>query len=95
MHAKWVTPRTLSGRQHCAGHDPRREILDYLHAHPAAADTVAGIVDWWLPRQRWETATAAIQRALDDLVTRGVVDEVVSDVGTTLYRLHRPRGPHA
>lgn len=54
--------------------DPRQEIIDYLHAHPSAADTVDGIIQWWLVRQRYETAQDVIQKALDDLVEQGILD---------------------
>jgi len=56
--------------------------------HPTAADSLDGILDWWLPRQRYETARLAIQHALDDLVRLGVVDEFVRGK-TRLYRLSR------
>ena len=72
------------------GPDPRLEILDYLRNHPSAADTLEGIVEWWLPRQRHETATKAIQQALDDLVKSGLVDELASDIAPRLYRLCEP-----
>lgn len=89
MAAKHLTPPTE--RQRRAGSDPRRDILAYLRAHPSAADTADGIADWWLPRPLIEAGNAAaIQLALDDLVSRGIVDEIASDIGTTLYRLHRP-----
>ena len=68
--------------------DPRQEIVDYFRLHPAATDSLEGIVTWWLPLQRYETARMKIQKALDDLVRDGVVDQV--DYGDThLYRLSR------
>lgn len=53
--------------------DPRQEIIEYLRAHPSAGDTVDGIIQWWLPLQRYETAKDAIQKALNDLVEQGIV----------------------
>ena len=53
------------------------EILSYLRAHPQAADTVDGIVEWWLPRQRHDEAVDRVQHALDELVARGLVDKIV------------------
>ena len=67
--------------------DPRAEIIAYLQAHPSAADSLDGIVDWWLPRQRYETARSAIQKALDDLAAQGIVEELISSHGARLYRL--------
>lgn len=64
---------------------PSDEILRYLRAHPQAADTVDGIVMWWLPRQRYEEAVDRVQYALDDLVTRGLVDRITLVDGTVLY----------
>ena len=85
-----MTPNRKIPRRRAAGvvHDPRLEIVGYLCRHPAAADSLDGIVDWWLPQQRYETARAAIQEALDDLLQRGVVDEFVRGE-TRLYRLSR------
>jgi Fe2+ or Zn2+ uptake regulation protein len=64
---------------------PSDEILRYLRAHPQAADTVDGIVMWWLPRQRHEEDLDRVQRALDDLVARGLVDRITLVDGTVLY----------
>jgi hypothetical protein len=95
MDMKRTIAVSLDGGETNTGNDPRAEILAYLRGHPAAADTVDGIIEWWLPRQRYETAKAAIQRALDDLVAEGKIDELVSDVGTRLYRLRRGGGEGA
>lgn len=72
--------------------DPRVEIVTYLRAHPSACDSLEGIVDWWLPRQRYEMAKAAIQRALDDLVRQGVVEQNALGDGSYLYRLAAQSG---
>ena len=72
------------------GVDPRAEIVAYLRAHPSAADSLEGIIDWWLPQQRYETAKAVIQRALNDLAQQGIVEEVTLGPGVRLYRLAKP-----
>ena len=64
---------------------PSAEILRYLRTHPQAADTVDGIVMWWLPRQRYEEAVDRVQHAVDDLVARGWVDRITLVDGTVLY----------
>jgi hypothetical protein len=61
------------------------EILRYLRAHPQAADTVDGIVEWWLPRQRYDEAVDQVQLVLDELVARGLVDQITLVDGTVLY----------
>jgi Fe2+ or Zn2+ uptake regulation protein len=78
---------TDSGSGPYTGTDPRLEIIEYLHLHPYAADTVDGIIHWWLSRQRYETAKAVIQRALEDLVNQGVIDCVEAADNTRVFRL--------
>ncbi len=50
-----------------------REIERYLDAHPNAADSVEGILRWWLTRQRYEQSAEHVARALEHLVSAGVV----------------------
>lgn len=69
------------------------EILRYLRAHPAATDSLDGIVDWWLPRQRYETAKADLESVLQQLVHRGAVEAVELADGSRLYRLPRRGQP--
>lgn len=61
------------------------DILRYLRTHPQAADTVDVIVQWWLPRQRYDDAVSRVQHALDELAVRGLVDKIVLMDGTVLY----------
>jgi Fe2+ or Zn2+ uptake regulation protein len=61
------------------------EILRYLRAHPQAADTVDGIVEWWLPQQRYDETVDQVQLVLDELVARGLVDQITLVDGTVLY----------
>ena len=72
--------------------DPRQEILEYLKAHPFAADTVDGILQWWLPLQRYETAKEVIQTALEDLIKQGVVDYIDMGNGRRVFRLAAGHG---
>jgi Fe2+ or Zn2+ uptake regulation protein len=72
----------------------RDEILKYLGAHPQAADTVEGIANWWLPRQRYEEDIQKVQQALDGLVERGLVAKTTLADGTILYEhLKQSSGP--
>src|SRR3954464_14406165 len=67
--------------------DPRLEVQAYLNTHPSAADTLDGIIQWWLPIQRYETSKDVIQKALDNLVQQGIVEYVETGDGRRIFRL--------
>jgi hypothetical protein len=75
----------------CAGTSSGREVEDavlgYLATHPDAADTLEGIVTWWLPRQRFETERVRIERVLDELVAHGKLRCDRLPHGPVLYAL--------
>lgn len=61
------------------------EILDYLKAHPQAADTLDGIADWWLIRSRYLRGLQQVKGAVELLVERGLVIERSQPDRSTLY----------
>jgi hypothetical protein len=60
-------------------------IARYLTEHPGAADTLGGIQRWWLSQQRPLHQTAHVQKALDWLVHRGMVEKRVLGDGQVIY----------
>jgi hypothetical protein len=62
-----------------------QEVETYLARHPEAADSIDGIIRWWLPRLRLEEAIAELERALDLLVARGVMTKRQLPDGRWLY----------
>ena len=62
-------------------------VVAYLREHRDAADTLDGIVQWWLPRQRYETQRTRIEQALQQLVAAGVLNCERLPHGETLYAL--------
>lgn len=73
-----------------------REILAYLDAHPDAADSLEGVVQWWILHERFLRGVRAVHRALDRLVDRGEVERVAGPDGRPLYRAgprRRARSP--
>jgi hypothetical protein len=63
------------------------QIKRYLAKHPGAADTVAGICDWWLPG----VPEPLVQRALDELMSEGLVKRHEVPGGRPVYsRATRP-----
>ncbi|HEY8327442.1 MAG TPA: hypothetical protein VIO59_03195 [Rhodanobacter sp.] len=74
-----------------------RSVLAYLHSHPQAADTLRGIVNWWLPRQRYEISCQRIEHVLGRLVTEGLLHRDELPDGEVLYALNdhtKPPRPH-
>lgn len=67
-----------------------KAILDYLRKHPEAQDTLAGIDQWWLPRQDVKSRTATIKEALNELVTAGLISEHEGKDAQISYRLTKP-----
>lgn len=70
----------------------RGEIIDYLRSHPEAADTIDGILDWWIPAQRYENAKKEIEQVLHELVVQGLIEEVMLGNRNRLYRLPSGKG---
>jgi hypothetical protein len=68
-------------------------VLAYLQKHPEAADTLEGIVSWWLPQQRYETDRERIGRVLSELVTHGKLRCEHLPGGAVLYALNRSGSP--
>ena len=63
-----------------------KEIVRYLDVHPQAGDSAEGIAHWWLKRQRVSEAVEDVERALDYLVTKGVLTTVDSSNSGKIYR---------
>lgn len=82
----------MSPRQNQKQNDWREvehAVLAYLAQHPDAADTLEGIVSWWLPQQRYETERRRIESALGHLVDRGQLRRDRLPGGAALYALNR------
>jgi hypothetical protein len=65
------------------------EIRAYLDAHPEAADTLDGIVQWWIVHQRFLRGVQAAGRALDELVAQGVLEKIRTADGRDIFRARR------
>jgi len=65
--------------------DVATAILGYLEEHPHGMDTLEGIAEWWIARQRVRVQVATVARVLERLTEGGAV-EVVSANGHRLYR---------
>jgi hypothetical protein len=66
------------------------EIRAYLKAHPDAADTLDGIVQWWIVHQRFLQGIRAAERALERLVGEGEVEKIQTPDGRVIFRAARP-----
>lgn len=79
-------------------HDIRvtaRQIADYLEQHPKSADTLDGVVNWWLRRQRYTEARHIVEQALLKLIDEHKVERRVRNDGSTLYaRSEAKNGEH-
>jgi len=64
------------------------KILRYLTQNPNAADTVEGILEWWLPRQSMAEEQKVVERALDYLVERNLILMVQPADARKHYRLN-------
>lgn len=61
-------------------------LSEYLLSHRKAADTLEGIRDWWLPKERFPSVgVEALELALEKLVLRGELARVESVGGLVLY----------
>ncbi len=64
------------------------DILAYLTNHPAAQDTVEGIVQWWILDKRIQDSIVEVQRALDRLVSRQLLIETKRVGAGSVYSIN-------
>lgn len=62
-------------------------ILRYISTRPDAGDTLEGVRDWWLARQRYEDSYSDVAAALRLLIERGQAEAVPSADGHVIYRV--------
>ena len=66
-------------------------IMDYMNEHPQAMDTLEGIAEWWIMRQRVRVDVEALARVLNHLTDQGVLERLGSG-DTARYRLKIQHG---
>jgi len=62
-----------------------QKITRYLEQHPQAADTMEGVVQWWLTRQHFDQTWGTVHKALEYLVATGNVAKQVTTEGKIVY----------
>src|SRR5262245_24335739 len=62
-----------------------RKILSYLERNPNARDTLRGIVDWWLLKQRILESKSEVEAAVESLVGKGRLSEHLGVDGQVSY----------
>lgn len=75
-----------------------RELLAYLADHPAAKDSLDGIVQWWLLERKIRQQVDLVSEVLDALVREGRLAEECGPDGTIRYclmQMQSPEGPDA
>ncbi|WP_432453216.1 MULTISPECIES: hypothetical protein [unclassified Agarivorans] len=67
--------------------DIKLVILRYLQQHPGSEDSLAGITDWWVKRQRFDDSMMAVETALKRMVGEQIVVETNRN-GVSYYRFN-------
>ena len=67
------------------------KILRYLDQNPNAADTVEGILEWWLPNQSIYEEEKVVKRTLDEVVKQNLILATPSSDARRHYRLNTER----
>ena len=69
-------------------------IMRYLEANPNAADTLDGVIMWWLGTNRSGFSNAEVLTALEALVADGRVRRTTPVGGESVYSLAATKSKH-
>lgn len=72
-----------------------REIMSYFLNSSGAADTLEGIARWRLMQQQIDRTVDETFSALRLLVSRGLIEEVESGAGPSIFRLNASKRAEA
>ncbi|WP_157368851.1 hypothetical protein [Algicola sagamiensis] len=61
-------------------------ILKYLHQHPNSEDTLEGITEWWVRKQRIDDSRVAVDEALQRLTSLSLISATTRN-NITYYKL--------
>jgi hypothetical protein len=64
-------------------------ILRYIRSHPDACDTLQGVTEWWLARQRYEDTRTGVAAALEFLLEQGQAEAAQGADGRVVYRARK------
>jgi hypothetical protein len=53
-------------------------VMNYLAEHPQAMDTLQGIAEWWVMRQKVRADLEALTKVLSDLADQGLLEKIGS-----------------
>lgn len=76
----------LSSDQQQSNNAQREAILRYLEACPNAADTLNGVVEWWIPLQRYHDDYDMIAKILEELFNEGLIEKQVLPDKKVIYK---------
>ena len=90
MHRPFEMKRRRSGgrKQRDTTSEVGLKILRYLDQNPNAADTVEGILEWWLPKQSLYEEESVVKHALDEMIKRNLILATRSSDARRHYRLN-------
>jgi len=63
-----------------------RDVIHYLELHPNAADTLQGILKWWLKQQHNTINVETLERNLEVLVKNKQLVITTSQSGEKIYK---------
>lgn len=66
-------------------------VIDYLAEHPQAMDTLQGIAEWWVMRQKVRVDVEALARVLRQLTEQGILEQIGSEEDARYHLKEQPR----
>ena len=79
------------GKERTEESETARELLEYLAENPDAADTLEGIVEWWLLDRSIDRGIAKVKEVLEQMAARGLIVERKGSDARTRYQLNDER----
>jgi len=61
-------------------------VMEYVTEHPQAMDTIEGIAEWWIMRRQVRVNVEALQRALNQLTEKGLLESTKSGESIRYHR---------
>jgi len=61
-------------------------VMEYVTEYPQAMDTIEGIAEWWIMRRQVRVNVEALERALNHLTEKGLLEKTQSGESIRYHR---------